>query len=42
MSNIESQLNEWELKLEKQLQVLKQCQESKNFLGSETCEVFFD
>jgi len=42
MNNGENKLNEWELKLEDQLQVLQQCQVSKNFLGCETCEVFFN
>lgn len=35
-------LDEWELKLEEKLQVLKQCQTSKNFSGCEPCETFFN
>jgi hypothetical protein len=42
MDNHEKTLDEWELKLEEQLQVLKQCQETKSFSGCELCEAFFD
>ncbi|MFA7084165.1 MAG: hypothetical protein WC141_06470 [Arcobacteraceae bacterium] len=41
MSNNEKALDEWEEKLEVQLQVLKQCQQDKNLIGCESCEVFF-
>lgn len=41
MNNQEA-LDEWELKLEEKLHVLQQCQTSKNFLGCEPCEVFFE
>ena len=42
MSNSQKAPDEWEQKLEVQLQVLKQCQEDKNLAGCETCESFFD
>ncbi|PKN15270.1 MAG: hypothetical protein CVU67_01525 [Deltaproteobacteria bacterium HGW-Deltaproteobacteria-24] len=42
MDNHEKTLDEWELKLEEQLQVLKQCQEKKELLGCEPCDAFFD
>lgn len=42
MINHEKTVDEWELKLEEQLQVLKKCQETKGFLGCEPCEAFFD
>ncbi len=42
MDNPEKTLDEWDLKLEEQLQILKQCQKEKNFTGCEECELFFE
>lgn len=42
MSSNEKTPDEWELKLEEKLQVLKGCQEEKNFNGCEDCEAFFE
>lgn len=40
MSN--QQTDEWDLKFEQQLQVLNQCQESKNLPSCTNCAEFFD
>lgn len=36
------ELDEWDLKLEEQLKVLKECQTSKELSGCETCSEFFE
>lgn len=40
--NNNQQADEWELKLEDQLQILKKCQAEKNLSGCEPCTVFFE
>jgi hypothetical protein len=40
--NNNQQADEWELKLEDQLQILKNCQADKNLAGCESCSIFFE
>lgn len=43
MQNSETiEIDEWELKLENELRILKECQTSKNLAGCEACNEFFD
>ncbi len=41
MSNETNELDEWELKLEDELVILKNCQENKGFQGCEPCNEIF-
>lgn len=42
MNNDNLHSDEWDLKLEDQLQVLQNCQTEKNLTGCESCQVFFE